>query len=56
MVMIVIVEMIVSRGAQAVALAGSGNGAGKRRMMIAMNYSLLLKRRRILKMETVVIS
>ncbi len=51
-----IVGMIVSRGAQAVVLAGNGNGAGKRRMMIAMSYSLLLRHRRILRMVMAVIS
>lgn len=41
MELIVIVEMIVSRGAQVAVLVGNGNGAGKRRMMIAMSYNLL---------------
>ena len=56
MELIVIVGMTVNRGAQAVVWAGNGNGAGKRRMMIVMNYSLLLRRRRILRMWMVVIS
>ncbi len=56
MALIVSVEMIESRGAQAVVLAGNGSGAGKRKMMIVMNYSLPLKRRRILRMWMVVIS
>ena len=51
-----IVRMIESQGAQAVVLAGNGSGAGKRKMMIVMNYSLLLRRRRILKMWMAVIS
>ena len=56
MELIVIVGMIGSRGAQAMVLAGNGNGAGKRRKMIVMSYSLLLRHRRILRMWMVVIS